>query len=234
MSSPTRLLDPLVGADVAVFSAEADRLRVLLVRRALDPFAHRWALPGAVLDPDVDADLEATARRALRDKIQVELPYLDQVAAFSGPVRDPRGWSVSVLFYALLPRDRIEAVVRSRVEALEWADAGRPGHRLAFDHAAMLREARRRLREKVEHRALPLHLLGERFTLTELQRVCEAVLGRALDKSAFRRRLADSPDLVELPGEFVTGRQRPAQLYRACAGFSFERDVRREVAGAGG
>lgn len=218
---PPRLLDPLVTADVAVFRVDDVRLQVLLVRRALEPFAHRWALPGAVLKSESDVDLEATARRALRDKIRVELPHLEQVGAFSGAGRDPRGWSVAVLFYALLPRDRIDAVVRSRVEALEWADVERPGHRLAFDHAAQLRQARHTLREKVEHRALPLHLLGERFTLTELQRVCEAVLGRALDKSAFRRRLAGSEDLVEIPGAFAHGRQRPAQLYRARDGFVF-------------
>ncbi len=218
-SSP--LLFPLVSADVALFSVDQDVLQVLLVQRAQEPEVRRWALPGAVLKPDQDLDLEATARRALRDKISVEIPHLEQVGAFSGKDRDPRGWSVAVLFYALLPRDRINALVKNKVEAVEWVDAGKPGHRLAFDHGLQLAEALRVLREKVEGHDLPLHLLPECFTLTELQRTCEVVLGRVLDKSAFRRRLRDCKDFVEVPGGFATGRQRPAQLYRARDGFQF-------------
>ena len=77
------------------------------------------------------------------------------------------------------------------------------------------------LRSKVECHALPLHLLPAPFTLTALQRTCEAVLGRPLDKSVFRRRLKDSEDLVELAGELMVRPQRPAQLYRARDGFVF-------------
>ena len=139
----------------------------------------------------------------------------------SGPARDPRGYSVAVLFYALLPHDRINAVVKSKVEAVQWLPVGSPGQRLAFDHDELLAAAVASLRNKVERHALPLHLLPEKFTLTELQRICEAVLGRSLDKGVFRRRLRDSPDLQEVPGELVRGSQRPAQVYRAEKAFRF-------------
>ncbi len=218
-TSPT--LFPLISADVALFSVEQDSLQVLLVRRAQEPEAQRWALPGAVLKPDRDTDLEATVRRALRDKVSVEIPHLEQVRTYGGQDRDPRGWSIAVLFYALLPRDQVQAVVRSKVEAVKWADASKPGARLAFDHGVQLADALGVLQAKVERYALPLHLLPERFTLTELQRTCEAVLGRPLDKSAFRRRLKVSEDLEVIPDEFVVGPQRPAQLYRARVGFQF-------------
>ena len=215
------LLYPLVSADVAIFSVDRDALRVLLVRRAQAPEALQWALPGALLKPDDDEDLHATARRALRDKVDVDVAHLAQVGSFSGARRDPRGWSISVLFYALLPGDQVHAVVKSRIEAVEWLDASHPGCPLAFDHAVLLDAALCVLRGKVERHALPLHLLPARFTLTALQRTCEAVLGRLLDKSVFRRRLKDSEDLVEVSGEFVVGSQRPAQLYRARDGFVF-------------
>jgi 8-oxo-dGTP diphosphatase len=217
----TRMLYPLVSADIALFSVEQDRLRVLLVQRAQEPAALQWALPGAILKPDEDDDLHATACRALQEKISVAIPHLAQVGAFSGKYRDPRGWSVSVLFYALLPGDQVSAVVKSRIEAVEWRDASNPGAPLAFDHGVLLGAALEVLRGKVERHALPLHLLPARFTLTALQRTCEAVLGRPLDKSVFRRRIKDSDDLVELAGEFVVGPQRPAQLYRARDGFVF-------------
>jgi 8-oxo-dGTP diphosphatase len=218
---PNRMLYPLVSADVALFSVEQDRLKVLLVQRAHAPAARQWALPGAILKPEEDEDLHATACRALQEKISVAVPHLAQVGAFSGKHRDPRGWSISVLFYALLPADQVNAVVKSRVEAVQWLDAGDPGYFLAFDHGLLLGAALTVLRGKVERHALPLHLLPWRFTLTALQRTCEAVLGRPLDKSVFRRRLKDSEDLVELPGEFMFGAQRPAQLYRARDGFVF-------------
>lgn len=214
-------LFPLVTADIALFTIHDSSLRVLLVRRANAPELGGWALPGGVLKPDEDRSLDDTARRVLSGKTHVDVPFLEQVATFSGPDRDPRGWSLSVLYYALLPRDQASAVAGAKTEAIGWANAFAPGRVLAFDHAQLLATALTRLRDKVERAALPLHLLPERFTLTELQRTCEVILGRPLDKSAFRRRLKDEPGLVELEGEFMRGAQRPAQLYRAASGFRF-------------
>ncbi len=125
-----------------------------------------------------------------------------------------------MLFYALLPRDRISAAVKSKVEAVQWLPVGSPGQTLAFDHDELLAAAVASLRNKVERHALPLHLLPEKFTLTDLQRTCEAILGWELDKSVFRRRLKGSEDLVEL-GEFERGAKRPAQLWKAKEGFEF-------------
>lgn len=113
------------------------------------------------------------------------------------------------------------AVAGSKTEAIEWADPEKPGHRLGFDHGQMLAKALEALRDKVERGALTLHLLPARFTVTELQRACEAILGRALDKGAFRRQLKGARDLVKVKSAFVRGAQRPAQLYRAAAGFAF-------------
>jgi 8-oxo-dGTP diphosphatase len=224
-------LFPLVSADVALFSVGDGCLQVLLVQRAQEPAAGQWALPGAVLKPEVDANLEATARRALRDKISVEVPYLEQLRTFSGADRDPRGWSLGVLHYALLPRDAVQAVVRTKVEVVRWANADTAadakGLALAFDHSAQLQVARSALRERVKEHALPLHLMPARFTLTQLQKVCEIILapfqGEAavLDKGAFRRRFAGSPDIVKIDGEFELGSQRPAQFFRAAPGFRF-------------
>lgn len=216
-------LFPLVSVDVALFSIVKGSLRVLLVQRAQEPEQRRWALPGGILKPDIDANLENTARRVMRSKVNVEIPHLEQVQTFSGPDRDPRGWSVSVLYWALLPYDQINELARDKVEKLDWFDAANPGHKLAFDHANHLTEALRVLRSRisVSSPALPLHLMPQTFTLTALQKTCQFVLGREIDKAAFRRRLKDSPDLVALPGEMLRGSHAPAQLYRARDGFTF-------------
>lgn len=216
-------LYPFVATNVALFTLDGDSLRVLVGKRANEPQTGRWALPGGALKPDLDDDLAASARRVLREKVRFDPSLLEQVSAFSGRDRDPRGWSVATLFYALLPKDRIHAAAGSKTESVEWVDAGRPGRPLAFDHAQMLAEAVARLRAKVERDALPLHLLPDRFTLTELQRACEAITGEALDKSAFRRRLKrrEGKDFVEVPGAFAEGAHRPAQYYRMKKGFRF-------------
>ena len=216
----TRELFPLVSVDIALFSVDQSRLQVLLVKRAEEPAAKQWALPGGILKPHLDDSLEAAARRVLAHKVSVELPLVEEVCTFSGPDRDPRGWSLSVLFYSLLPRDQVNALVRNKVEALKWVDASMPGHRLAFDHAQHLTAAVAKIRGKVDTGTLPLHLLPEKFTLTQLQRTIEAILGRELDKSSFRRQLKSSSDLVELD-EYERGAQRPAQLFRASDGFLF-------------
>ena len=213
-------LYPLVGVDVALFIVDEQGLKALLAKRSQEPEAKRWALPGGLLNPHLDKSLEHAARRVLADKVSVELPHVDEVKTFSGPDRDSRGWSVSVLYYALLPRDKISAVVRSKVEALEWVDVGSPGHRLAFDHFEQSAAAVFKLRAKVAADVLPLHLLPDKFTLTELQKVVELIVGHPLDKSSFRRRLKESRDLLELD-EYVRGAQRPAQLFRASETFSF-------------
>ncbi len=220
LTSPERELYPTVLVDVALFSVEHNDLQVLLVRRLQEPQAHRWALPGGILKPDVDESLEASARRVLRKKVSVDISHLEEVCTFSGPNRDPRGWSISVLFYALLPRDHIGAVIKDKVEQIDWADPNKPGHRMAFDHDVQLAAALSALRQQVEGHALPLHLMPAHFTLTDLQRTCEAILGHPLDKGVFRRRIKGSPDLVPID-KSVGGAHRPAQLYRSCEGFVF-------------
>ncbi|MFM0302885.1 NUDIX domain-containing protein [Paraburkholderia sediminicola] len=207
--------------DIALLTVKDERLHVLLVRRANEPEKGRWALPGGVLDPAVDCSLDDTVRRVLRSKTHVDIRYTEQVQVFSGQDRDPRGWSLSVVYYALLPGDKVSAVAGDKAEAIEWMDAMELNRQLAFDHTLLLEAAVAKLRDKVEREALPLHLLPGRFTLTELQRTCEVVLGRPLDKSAFRRRIKEEPALVEIEGEFLRGPQRPAQLYTTAEDFQF-------------
>lgn len=222
----SRDLYPLVSADVALFSLGDEVLQVLLARRTQAPFKGLWALPGSVLKPELDRGLEDTARRALREKLGVDVPYLQQLKVFDGATRDPRGWSLSVLHCALLSRDVVQAAARSKVDDVHWVDADAIS-KLAFDHRQQVAEARDELRRRVRDQALPLHLLPERFTLSQLQRVCELILREGaddpltLDKGAFRRRLAGSNDFEPVVGEFVRGPQRPAQLYRATLGFRF-------------
>lgn len=94
---------PLVMVDTALFTIRDERLRLILTRRKEPPFEGLFALPGGFVHAQEDADTEAAARRVIRGKIGFDAPYLEQLFTFSGAARDPRGWSVSVVYYALIP-----------------------------------------------------------------------------------------------------------------------------------
>ncbi len=216
-SLPTRL--PLVTVDIAVLSVIDERPHVLLVKRPDaqgEPHPGAWALPGGFVDIDVDASLDACALRKLREKTGVDAPWLEQVVAHGGPDRDPRGWSVTHLYVALIPIDQALAPGGNATDA-RWHPLrrdGRPkGVKLAFDHGRLLAEAIARIRGKSEYTDLPVRLLPERFTLPELQHIFEIVLDRSIDKKAFRTRVLAGDMLEKLDDARATGK-RPARLYR--------------------
>ena len=203
---------PLATVDVCLFSIRAERLCVLLTRRPAEPgepFPKRWALPGGFVDVDLDRDLEACAMRKLREKTGVSVPYLEQVGSWGDAKRDPRGWSATHVYFALV------RAAGDLEGAAEWKpiEGTGAGTRLAFDHDRLLEAAVTRLRAKVEYTSLPAYLVEERFTLTELQRAFEIVLGRPVNKAAFRTRVL-SAGMVEATGKQREGPTRPAELYR--------------------
>jgi ADP-ribose pyrophosphatase YjhB (NUDIX family) len=206
---------PFTTVDVVIFAVRDERLQVLLVRRAEAPFAGHWALPGGFVDVARDADLEAAARRKLKEKTGVRSPYLEQLGSFGDARRDPRGWSATHVYFALIQADGVTLAAGANAEEARWFPIAGDGvrERLAFDHARILGAAVVRLRAKVEYTALPVHLAPAEFTLAELQRLYEIVLGRTLDKSAFRTR-ALAVGFLEPTGAARSGPNRPAQLYR--------------------
>lgn len=204
---------PLTSVDMAIFSIRGGALHVLLVRRPADrdePFPRRWALPGGFVDVDRDRDLEACAMRKLREKTGVSAPYLEQVGSWGSARRDPRGWSATHVYFALVPAAAPPPDGGGEWRAVEGTGVGT---RLAFDHDALLEAALTRLRAKVEYTSLPAYLIAEPFTLAELQRAFEIVLGRAVNKAAFRTRIL-AAGMIEGTGEQREGPTRPAELYR--------------------
>jgi ADP-ribose pyrophosphatase YjhB (NUDIX family) len=203
---------PLTTVDVVVFTVREEQLCVQLVRRDNHPFRGYWALPGGFVQIHEDDDLDSTARRILRSKTGVATPYLEQLGGFGGRDRDPRGWAATFVYFALVD---IESLEGAPTQGRWWPvkDYGVEPE-LAFDHARLLEDAVERLRSKVSYSSLPVHLLPERFTLSECQRIFEIVLGHSLEKSAFRRRLRDAEIVEQIPNAYARGSNRPAALYR--------------------
>lgn len=197
--------------DVVLLTLHGDVLHVALLRRKNDPYKGVLALPGGYIHADEDADTQDAALRTLHNKTGITSPYLEQLATFSGPGRDPRGWSLSVSYYALVPSEVIRDAGHPQVELVPVTQL----RGLPFDHQAIIEAAVSRLRNKSSYSSLPVYLCGARFTLPRLQAVYEAVLGEAINKVSFRRKIDELDILEAIPGAMETGRaNRPAQLYR--------------------
>ena len=187
-------------------------LEVGTIVRLAEPFAGRAALPGGFVHVDEDDDVEATARRVLAEKAGAAPSHLEQLAVFSGPDRDARGWSLSVAFVALYPRPAEGAAEEAQIL---FAPAHEVGG-LPFDHDAIVATAIERVRVKAGYSSLPLRLIGETFTVPEAHSVYETLLGAPLDRAAFRRKLLES-GFVEETGAMrppSTAAPRPTRLYR--------------------
>ena len=204
-----------VTVDIVIFTIRDGTLHVLLVRRGIPPFQGTWAIPGGFVMPD--ESLDDAARRELREETGVDDVWLEQLYTFGDPRRDPRGRVITVAYYALISPDRAPPLAGSDAAEARWWPAVRPPRPLAFDHEAILDAAIERLRGKLGYTAIGFQLLPKKFTLSELQRVHEAILGEPLDKRNFRKRV-DALGLVRPLDESVSvGAGRPAQL------FSFRR-----------
>ena len=207
---------PIVTVDVVILTLRDGALHVALAKREQAPHAGTWTLPGGWVHTEEDDDALAAAQRILEAKAGLHSPYLEQLKTFASRHRDNRGWSVSIAHYALVPFDA------ARSGLVEWraVDAIRT---LPFDHLEILHTAVERVRSKTAYSSLPVHLMPATFTLSELQRVYEQVLGTQLDKRTFRRRIEEL-DLVEpAPGARSEGAaHRPAQHYRVKRRFGRE------------
>ena len=219
MNQPSGTIHPMpfVRIELVVMSIVDGHLAVLLGKRTGAPHEGQWALPGGVLRIDLDADLESAAQRVADERLGVQLPFLRHLTAVGGKLRDSRApWALSIAFRALLPIEAIDPKAGKRLEALRWVpvDEAMQDASLAFDHAGLIRSAAEATRHEIDQLELPFGFLPDKFTLGELQEICEQLLGRRLDKSSFRRRLDDRGIVEAVPGEMRTGAFRPAQLFQ--------------------
>lgn len=191
---------------------------VLLVKRGIPPFEGQFAIPGGFVLPE--ESLDAAAHRELQEETGVAEVYLEQLYSFGDPGRDPRGRVISIAYFALIATDRSPLVAGSdAADARWWPVDNLPA--LAFDHRPILDYALERLRSKLEYTTVGFQLLPAKFTLTELQQVYQAILGKQLDKRNFRRKLA-LLKILRPTREYRHGGRRPARLYEFVAA-KFER-----------
>lgn len=210
---------------------EAQRLEVLLHRREREPHLGQWALPGVIVNGRTpDNSLDAAAERALQEKAQVVPRHMEQVGTEGNAFRDPRGWSLSTYYMALL--DPAQCVDGERLAFVEVASILARKVVLPFDHAVLIQRACERLAAKSSYSSLPLYLLPERFTVLDAVGATQACLGRAVNGTSLRKRLERLKDAgwVLDTGERQQPRLgRPQQIYRHLRAdngpFLFERSL---------
>lgn len=200
---------PYASVDVVLFALIKDGLGLLLPRRDREPFLGSRALPGGYVHVDDDDDTFDTARRVAREKLGVDVAYLEQLYTFSGRARDPRGWSISVSYLGLVAAADLAEPVLSNLAPMEAIP------RLPFDHNEIVAKAIERLHDKSRYSSLPAFLLPREFTLNDLRELYERITGEPIDRANFRRQIVDVQKLVAPTGSRRKGlAHRPAELFQ--------------------
>lgn len=216
----TRARYPRVGVavDLVVLAVQDDDLQVLTVKRGTAPFTGRRALPGGFLEEGEDLRQAALRELAEETGVKVTKTHVQQLGAYGAPKRDPRGRILSVAHLVAVPRADAPTAGDDAAGA-EWTSAAEllaAPRRLAFDHAAILRDGVERLREALESTAIGTRLCAAPFTVAELRAVYEVVWGVELDPRNFHRKMTGTPGLLVDTGRVTTRNGgRPATLYRA-------------------
>jgi ADP-ribose pyrophosphatase YjhB (NUDIX family) len=185
-------------------------LQVLLWRRAQEPFAGSWALPGGYLVPG--ETLELSIRRHLAEKVDVrELAHLEQLETRSQPDRAPHEWQLATAYLGLVPSDADPSVP----DDTDWHPVDALPS-LAFDHDAIVLAGRERLRAKLSYTNIGFALAPQEFTISQLRDVYAAALGHDvsptnLQRVLLRRAVLESTGRLRASGP--TG-GRPGTLFR--------------------
>ncbi len=199
-----------VSVDCIIFGFENGKLKVLIGRRKMDPGRGEWSLYGGFVGPDESID--DSAANTLYELTGLNKLYMRQVGAFGAVDRDPGERVISIAYYALINVKDYDEKLRKE-HGVEWIDINELPH-LYSDHNEMVDKALRMMRQKIKTEPISFRLLPPLFTLTQLQKLYEAVLGEEIDKRNFRKRIKDM-DFIEKTEliDKVTSK-RGAALYR--------------------
>lgn len=204
------IISPL-SIDCVLIGFEQAELKVLLIRRAIDPCFDQWALPGGFIL--YSESIEDASKRILAEMTGVQDLYLEQLRAFGRVDRYPGERVVTIAYYALIKPGNYRLNPGSDASEANWY----PIHKISslpFDHREILDAALLTLRRKVRHQPIGFELLPEKFTLLQLQELYEAVLDTKLDKPNFRRKLTRMNLLIPLEERQRAVAHRAARLYR--------------------
>ena len=199
---------PAVTTDCVIFGFDGSELQVLLIERGIEPFKGKWAFPGGFLNMDETAG--EGALRELKEETGLENAYIEQFNTYSDPGRDPRERVITIAHYALV---RIQEVKGGDDAAkAQWFPIDEVPQ-LAFDHDKILRDAMRKLRERIHFEPIGFELLPEKFTMRDLQILYESILVVKFDRRNFAKKMMHYELLNQLDETVRPTAKRDALLY---------------------
>lgn len=200
----------LVAVDCIVFGFDEGKLKILIGRRKMNPGRGQWSLYGGFVAEDESID--DCAKRTLYNLTGLRNLYMCQVGAFGNIDRDPGERVVSIAYYALINVSNYDERLLEKHE-LEWVDV-QDMPPLFSDHKDMVTSALRMMRQKIRTEPISFKLLPPLFTLTQLQKLYEAISGEAIDKRNFRKRIKEMDYIEKTELIDKSGSKRGAYLYR--------------------
>ena len=199
-----------LSVDCIIFGFDEGKLKILIGKRKMDPGRGEWSLYGGFVASDESVDDAAT--RTLFELTGLRNLYMRQVGAFGNVDRDPGERVVSVAYYALINVKDYDDELR-REHGVEWKDINEIPQ-LYSDHNEMVNKARKMMQQKLSSEPVGFRLLPSLFTLTQLQKLYEAVNGEELDKRNFRKRIKEMDYIEKTELIDKTSSKRGAHLYR--------------------
>lgn len=200
---------PAVATDCVIFGFDGVSIKVLLIQRGIEPYKGQWALPGGFVG--IDESAEECARRELQEETGLQGVAVEQFHAFSDVNRDPRERVISIAYYALVKLSEVRGGDdASEAQWFSYDDV--PS--LAFDHDRILRMALRHLRDRICFESVGFDLLPDVFTMTELQRLYEAILGVKFDRRNFYNKMLKLEVLTSAEPRPENASRRTPSKYR--------------------
>lgn len=199
-----------IHVDLCILTLDEKKVKVLLIKRAIQPFAGEWTLPGGAVYNDESTDV--AAKRELQEKTGIKDIYLEQFYAFSDPKRDPRMRMIAIGYLALIDKVSVLSKTKKTLDA-KWFDINKLP-KMAFDHKDILKKGIEKLRQRLQKTNIASCILDNKFTMPELQSIYESVLDKEFDRRNFRKKFL-SMGLIEKLNEIQKGsKSRPAIYYK--------------------
>ena len=199
-----------IAVECCVFGFQENALKILLVKRSIDPFKDHWVLPGGAMSEG--KTLDESVIEVLHNLTGIGQIPLEQVACYSQVERHPVKRVVSVSYYALVKPENYPVIPKNYISDIQWYDISAIPT-LGFDHAMLLEDGLAKLRQNLEENLVFGELLPDLFTLTELQELYEHILGVELDRRNFRKKILQM-DLLEVTAQKKVGVKGGPTLYR--------------------
>jgi 8-oxo-dGTP diphosphatase len=194
---------PAVTTDCVVFGFDGHQLNILLIERGGEPFKGCWAFPGGFMN--IDETAEQGAIRELNEETGLKLEYLKQFGTFTAVNRDPRERVITIAYYALARKSDVHG--GDDAAKAQWFPINEVPP-LAFDHDYILRKATEQLKKDIHFEPIGFGLLDEQFTMPELQRLYESILGVHFDRRNFYKKMLQTGILEEADEEFEDAEPR--------------------------